>query len=129
MNRYTATGETRRGMIIPHFSIEAGYLRVAFHDGVKAGQPDEPGKKWAARFMGSMLYLVAIYPDGTILYGFVETCHAGLTPESVIRAQRELKFEQGGKHAGDRAVFDNLLADARAVPDAVGLARVAEVAA
>lgn len=120
MNRYKANGETRPGMIIPHFSIEAGYLRLAFHDGVKAGQPDQPGKKWAAKFMGDDLYLVAIKPAAPPIYGFVENCRAmGLTPESVITAQRQFGFHYGGRNTGDRAIFDNLLADAQSVPDAI----------
>lgn len=123
MNRYTATGETRPGMIIPHFSIEAGYLRVAFNASNKAGEnfvPSFDDRIVAAKMIGRDLYFFDHTVSKGRNYGNVPGHLGGLTPESVIRAIDSEHAVHGGRNAGDGVIFDNLWKDTfdAAIPQA-----------
>lgn len=123
MNRYKATGETRPGMIIPHFSIEAGYLRVAFNASNKAGEhfvASFDDRIVAAKMIGRDLYFFEHTVSKGRNYGSVPGHLGGLTPESVIRAIDSEHAVHGGRNPGDGAIFDNLWKDTfdAAIPQA-----------
>ena len=116
MKTYEAKSTTRPGAIVPHYTVEAGYLRLSFHDGVREGQPKQPGNCWAAKLLGGdALYLYRLDRKAGALYGILQPWYGGLTPEGVMSAVGNPGFKFGGQLGGDGVIFDNLWRDCCAI--------------